>query len=290
MFFGGGIVFDSGCIYVYFGYNYLVVFDVQSGSEIWCSEIIVLFYGVLMVVDGWIFVVLDDNEMLLIDVFNGNVNWIYQGIIEFVCLIILFSLVVFGDIVVVLFVFGEIVVLCVQNGNFLWFDSLSGLGMMMVMFEINDVVGSLIIVDNMVYVMSYLGMMVVILLCLGECLWELLAGGLYVLWVVGDYFYVVMIEVQVVCINCQFGQVYWIIQFQQFENMCKCEDCIVWLGLVLVGGCVFVIFSYGEVVLLNVYDGLEMCEYQLCDNVFVVFVIVNEMIYIVIDEVWVIVL
>ncbi|MBO6728284.1 MAG: PQQ-binding-like beta-propeller repeat protein [Maricaulis sp.] len=284
MSFGGGIAFDSGRIYAHSGYNYLVALDAQSGSEIWRSEIIVPFHGAPTVADGRIFVASDDNEMLSIDASNGNVNWTYQGIIESARLITSPSPAVLGDIVVAPFASGEIVALRVQNGNPLWSDSLSGSGTMTAMSEINDVAGSPIIVDNTVYAMSHSGTMVAISLRSGERLWELPAGGLHAPWVAGDYLYVVTTEAQVVCINRQSGQVHWITQLQQFENMRKREDRIAWSGPVLAGGRVFVTSSHGEAVLLNAYDGSEMREYQLRDNVFVAPVIANETIYIVTDE------
>jgi len=284
MAFGGGLAFDSGRIYAHAGYNYFVALDAQTGSEIWRSEIIVPFHGAPTVADGRVFVASDDNEMLSLDAATGTVNWTYQGIVETARLITSPSPAVLGDIVVAPFASGELVALRVQNGNPLWSDSLGSSGSMTAMSEINDVAGSPVIVDNMVYAMSHSGTLVAISLRSGERAWELPAGGLHAPWVAGDYLYVVTTESQVVCVNRLSGQVHWITQLQQFENPRKREDRIAWSGPIMAGGRVFVTSSHGEAVLLNAYDGSEMRAYDLRDEVYVAPVIANETIYVVTDE------
>jgi len=284
MAFGGGIAFDEGRIYAHAGFNYFVALDATTGTEIWRTDTLVPFHGAPTVVDGRVFVTSDDNELLSLDAATGAVQWTYQGIIESARLLTAPSPAVLGDIVVAPFASGELVALRVQNGNPVWSDSLSSTGNLTGLSAINDVAGSPVIIDGMVYAMSHAGVLVAIQLRSGERVWTQPAGGIHAPWVVGNYLYVVTSEAEVVCLDRMTGAIQWITTLDLFENPNKRKNRIAWSGPIIAGGRVFLASSTGEGVLLNAYDGSVMRELNLNDNVFVAPVIANETIYVVTDE------
>ncbi|MHA6288350.1 PQQ-like beta-propeller repeat protein [Maricaulis sp. CAU 1757] len=282
--FGGGIAYDSGRIYAHSGFNYMVALDAGTGSEVWRSDTLVPFHGAPTVTDGRVFVSSDDNELLALEADTGTVMWTYQGIVESARLITAPSPAVLGDIVVAPFASGELIALRVQNGNPVWSDSLTRTGGLTALSDINDVAGSPVIVDDMVYAMSHSGLLAGIDLRTGERRWSQPAGGVSAPIVAGDFLYVTTSEAEIVCIERHTGEVYWITQLELFENPRKRRDRIAWTGPVLAGGRLFVASSDGGAALINAYDGSVMREWDLRGDVFVGPVIANETVYVLTDE------
>jgi outer membrane protein assembly factor BamB len=284
MSFGGGLTFDNGRIYAHAGYNYFVALDARTGSEIWRTEMQMPFHGAPTVVADRVFVSSDDNELLSIDADTGVVQWNYQGILENARLLTAPSPAVLGDVIVAPFASGELVALNAQNGNPIWSDSLTRSSTLTAMSEINDIAGSPVIFEGVVYAMSHSGIMVAIDIRSGERLWSVPAGGLHTPWVVGDFLYAVTNESEVICVDRHTGAIHWITQLPNFENEQNHEKRIAWSGPIMASGRVFLASSAGDAVIINAYDGVVMREFDLRDNVFVAPVIANETIYIVTDE------
>lgn len=284
MSFGSGLAYDSGRIYAHSGFNFFAALDATTGAEIWRTETLVPFHGAPTVADGRIFVTSDDNELLALDAETGAVLWTYQGIVETARLLTGPSPAVLGDIVVAPFASGEIVALRVQNGNPVWSDSLTRAGGLTAMSEINDVAGSPVIMDGIVYAMSHSGTLVAIELRTGERMWTQPAGGLHTPWLAGDFLYIITSEAELVCLNRNTGVVHWITQLDLFRNPDRRKNRIAWAGPVLAGGRVFLASSEGDAVVVNAYDGEIIRQYALGGSVFVAPVIANETIYVVSDE------
>ncbi len=284
MSFGSGLAYDSGHIYAHSGFNFFVALDAETGEEIWRTETLVPFHGAPTVADGRVFVTSDDNEMLALDAESGAVLWTYQGIVETARLLTGPSPAVLGDIVVAPFASGELVALRVQNGNPVWSDSLTRGAGLTALSEINDVAGSPVIIDGIVYAMSHSGTLVAIELRTGERVWSQPAGGLHTPWVAGDFLYIISSEAELVCLNRNTGVVHWITQLDLFENPNRRKNRIAWAGPVLAGGRVFLASSDGDGVLVNAYDGEIIRQFSLGQSVFVAPVIANETVYVVTDE------
>jgi len=284
MAFGGGLSFDEGRIYAHSGGKFFVALDAATGTEIWRTTVLIPFHGAPTASGGRIYVSSDDNELLALDMATGAVQWTYQGIVESARLLTSPSPAVLGDIVVAPFASGELVALRAQNGNPIWSDSLTRSGNSTALSAINDVAGSPVILDGVVYAMSHSGVLVAVELRTGERLWTLPAGGLHTPWVVGDYLYVVTTEAEVVCVNRLTGTISWITSLDLFENPNRRKNRIAWSGPVIAGGRVFLASSTGDAAILNAYDGSLVREFTLSDDVFVAPVIANETIYVLTDE------
>ena len=284
MAFGGGLSFDEGRIYAHSGGKFFVALDATTGTEIWRTTVLIPFHGAPTAVGGRIYVSSDDNELLALDAATGVVQWTYQGIVESARLLTSPSPAVLGDIVVAPFASGELVALRTQNGNPIWSDSLTRSGNSTALSAINDVAGSPVIIDGVVYAMSHSGVLVAVELRSGERLWTLPAGGLHTPWVVGDYLYVVTTEAEVVCVNRLTGTISWITSLDLFENPNRRKNRIAWSGPIMAGGRVFLASSTGDAAILNAYDGSMVREFNLNDDVFVAPVIANETIYVLTDE------
>lgn len=282
--FGGGLAFDGGRVFVHNGHRFLAALDAATGQEIWRAESLTPFHSAPTAVGGMVYASTDDNELYAIDQSNGEIVWNHQGIAEPARLLTSPSVAVLGETVVAPYASGELVALRSQNGNPIWNDALTRSGGLTPISAINDVAGSPVIVDDMVYAMSHSGILAAFNLRTGERIWTQPAGGLHAPWVAGNFLFLVTSDGEVVCVDRTDGTIRWITQLQQFESERRRRNRIAWAGPVLAGNRLFLAGSHGGGVFLSATDGTIQRTVNLGDPVFVAPIIVNETIYVVTDE------
>lgn len=82
-------------------------------------------------------------------------------------MLLMVNLVIVGGWVIVLFFFGEIMVIDIKFGEFVWIDGVLCGFCMLVLFGLVDVLVSLVVVGNIVYVIGVVGWIVVVDVCIG---------------------------------------------------------------------------------------------------------------------------
>ena len=208
--FGGGLAYADGKVYVTSGYRLVVQLDAATGAVGWRRETEQPVHGAPTVAGGRVMAVSIDNTLLTFDAATGEPSWTYQALTEPARVLAATSPAVSGDTVVAAFGSGELVALRVANGNDLWAEALSRASRTTALSEIRDIPGRPVIYQGDVYAVSHSGVFAAVDLRTGSARWTLPVTGITTPWPAGDVVYVVSKAGEVICVNRDSGQVYWI--------------------------------------------------------------------------------
>jgi outer membrane protein assembly factor BamB len=254
-YFGGGIAYADGRLYVTTGFARVFALDAGSGEVIWEHSIPAPVRAAPTVSDGRVFAITMANQLFALAAADGRVLWTHTGIEETAALLGAASPAVAGSMVVVPYSSGEIVALLAESGRVLWSDTLAAVNPMDPIADLAEIRGLPVIDRDLLVAISHSGRMVAIDLRSGNRVWELELGGIQMPWLGGDYVYVVTNEGLAVCITRRSGRIRWVRQLPRFEDIEEQDDPIRWTGPVLAGDRLIVAGSHGEALSLSPYTG-----------------------------------
>jgi len=280
----GGLSYGDGRIYVAMGFGAVAALDAANGEELWRADTSGPMHSPPTYADGRIFAVTFDNELYAIDAETGAVEWTYQSLSEPARILTATSPAVSGDIVMAPFTSGEITALRVENGRVLWSDALSRSGRTTALSSLNDIAGSPVIFDGVVYVVSHSGILVAFDLRTGQRTWSQPAGGIHMPWIVGDYLFVMTSDGELVCMSRLDGSTYWIRELPLYKNARKRSGRIAWAGPVLAGGRLLLASSEGKLLSISPQTGETLSEIRVGDDVFIPPVVANETVYVMTND------
>lgn len=279
-FFGGGIAFSNGRLYVTTGFAQVFALDAGSGEVIWSQPVPAPIRGAPTVSDGRLFAVTMENQLFALAEADGRVLWTHSGIQEDAAVLGSASPAVAGSMVVVPYSSGEIFALLAESGRVLWSDTLAAVNPMDPIADLAEIRGLPVIDRDLLFAVSHSGRMVAIDLRTGGRLWELELGGIQMPWVGGDYIYAVSNEGLVVCVTRREGRVRWVQQLPRFEDVEEQSDPIQWTGPVLAGDRLVLAGSHGEALSLSPYTGEPLGRMSLPDGAAVPPVVADNGLYI----------
>lgn len=265
-FFGGGIAFDEGRLYVTTGYAQVYALDAASGRVIWRQGVPAPVRAAPTVTAGRIYVLTVDNQLFAMAADDGRRLWEHSGIQETAGLVGTASPAVSGSTVVVPYSSGEIFGILAENGRVLWNDSLSAIRRVDPIADLAHIRGQPVIDRGLVVAISHSGRMVAIDERRGARAWDVDLGGIEMPWVAGDFIYVVTNDAQVVCLTRREGRIRWVQQLDRFEDPEDLEDPIQWVGPVLGGDRLIVAGSHEEAVSISPYTGQLLGSIELPDS------------------------
>ena len=254
-YFGGGVAYHSGRVFVTTGFAEVVALDGDSGELLWRHGVPAPLRAAPTAVDGRVFAVTVENQLVAISASQGERLWQHNGISETTGILGAASPAVEGSIVIVPYSSGEIFALLVENGRLLWNDTLAAIRPIDPIADLADIEGQPVIAGGLVYAISHSGRMIATDLRRGSRAWDIDIGGVQTPWVSGDFIYVVTNQAQVVCLTRLDGRIRWVTALSRFEDAEDQEGLIQWYGPVLAGGRLMVAGSHGEAVFLSPYDG-----------------------------------
>lgn len=254
-YFGGGIAFEAGRIYVTTGFARVFALDAATGAVIWQQAIPAPVRAAPTVNGGRVFSVTLDNRLIVLASDDGRRLWEHSGIQETAGLLGSASPAVAGSVVVVPYSSGELFGLLVDNGRELWSDSLISLSRFDPVADMAHIRGMPVIDRGTVFAVSHAGRMVAIDIRRGQRAWDITLGGVETPWVGGDFIYLLTNDAQVVCLTRHAGRVRWVAPLPRYEDPEDLEDPILWTGPVLAGDRLIVAGSHGEAVSISPYTG-----------------------------------
>jgi outer membrane protein assembly factor BamB len=254
-YFGGGIAYDGGRIYVTTGFARVFALEAATGAKVWEQSVPAPVRAAPAVAGGRVFAVTLDNQAFALAADDGRRLWSHSGIQEVTSLIGGASPAVSGSTVVVPYSSGEIVGLLAETGRPLWSDSLASVARADPLGDLAQIRGAPVVDRGIVFVISHSGRMVAIDLRQGLRAWETEIGGVEMPWVGGDFIFLVTNESQVVCLTRRDGRVRWVQSLPRFEDPEDQTGPIGWSGPVLAGDRLIVAGSHGEAVSLSPYTG-----------------------------------
>lgn len=294
--FGGGLAYANGKVFVTSGYRLVVQLDAATGAVGWRRETEQPVHGAPTVAGGRVMAVSIDNTLLTFDAVTGEPGWTYQALTEPARVLAASSPAVASDTVVAAFGSGELVALRVANGNDLWSEALSRASRTTALSEIRDIPGRPVVYQGDVYAVSHSGIFAAVDLRTGTSRWSLPVTGITTPWPAGDVVYVVSKAGEVICVNRDSGQVYWIRNLNEgidqdaggggffgfFERRGKTRP--IWSSPLLASNRLVLVSSSGRLVALNAKTGAVDHTMQIGSPAMLAPIAAGGMIYVVTDE------
>jgi len=282
-YFGGGIAFDGGRIFVTAGFAKVFALDAQTGAVIWSQKVAGPMRAAPAAEAGRVFAVTLDNQTFALAADDGRRLWEHSGIQETTSLIGGASPAVSGSTVVVAYSSGEIVSLLAETGRPLWSDSLSSVTRADPLGDLAQIRGAPVIDRGVVLAVSHSGRMVAIDLRQGVRAWEAEIGGVEMPWAAGEFIYVVTNDAQVVCLTRRDGRLRWVQPLPRFNDPEEQSDPIAWSGPVLAGDRLIVAGSQGQALSISPYTGEVLGSIELPAGVRVAPVVAGNSLYFLTD-------
>jgi outer membrane protein assembly factor BamB len=290
--FGGGLAVDEGKVFVTSGYRFIAALDAATGKVLWKKPVDSPIHGAPSVAAGRIFAVDVDNQVSAWDENTGEVAWSYQAIVEPARILRASSPAIEGDAVVTPFASGELVALRAANGNQLWNQVLSHTSRTSALSEIRDIAGRPVIYRGDVYAVSHSGVFSAVDLRTGEKRWDIPVASINSPWPAGDVVYIADKTGQVMAVNRDNGQVYWIKDLNEkrsrkeggFAHIGRHVAHPVWTGPLLASGRLVLVDDWGEVVALDAKTGEQVKSLNIKDAGFLTPIAVDGRIYLLTDK------
>ncbi len=262
-FFGGGIAYSDGTLFVTTGFGWVWALDADNGSEVWRFNLGRPLRAAPTVVEGRVFVVTYDNQLHALDVTDGDQLWSQEGIVESAGLLGSASPAVANGLVIAPYSSGELYALRVENGRVAWSDALSRTGRLTPLAVLSDIDGHPVVDGDRVYAVSHGGRMAAIDLRTGERVWERNIAGSQSPWLAGDFLFLVTLDADVVCLSRADGRIRWVRRLARWEDEEDREDPITWSGPVLVSDRLILVSSQGQAVSVSPYTGEVLGQLKL---------------------------
>jgi len=282
-YFGGGIAYDNGRIYVSTGFARVFALDAGTGEVVWQTAVAAPVRAAPTATEGRVFVVTLDNQTVALAAEDGATLWTHNGLQEDADLIGGASPAVSGSTVVAPYSSGEIVGLLAENGRVLWSDSLSAVARVDPLGDIAQIRGAPVIDRGIVFAISHAGRMIAIDLRQGVRAWEAEVGGVEMPWVGGDYVFAVTTDAQLVALTRREGRVRWVLPLPRYEDPNDQQNAIQWAGPVLASDRLILAGSNGQALSISPYTGEVLGAIELPGDVRIAPVVAGGSLYFVTD-------
>jgi outer membrane protein assembly factor BamB len=291
--FGGGLAVANGKVFVTSGYRVVAALDAASGKVLWRKTVESPIHAAPTAANGRIYAVDIDNQIIAFDQETGDQTWSYQALVESARILRASSPAVSGDAVIAPFSSGELIALRTANGNLLWNESLSRTSRTNALSEIRDIPGRPAVYRGDVYAVSQSGLMAAVDLRTGNSRWQLPVSSVNSPWPAGDAVFVLSKAGEMVAVNRDSGQVYWVVDLNEgrkgrkeggFLKMGGREVRPIWTGPVLADNRLVVVNNWGEAVALNAKTGAREKSLKIGKGAYIAPIAYDGMLYVVTDD------
>jgi outer membrane protein assembly factor BamB len=278
-YFGGGVSYDQGRLFVATGFAEVFALDAEDGSKIWTQKVSGPSRAAPTVSDGRVYVITIDNQVHALAEDDGRELWTHSGITETAGLLGSASPAVAGRTVIIPYSSGELYAVLAETGRTLWDDSLASPVGVDPLGALSHIRGLPIIDREMVMAISHSGTMIASDLLRGRRIWEQELGGIQRPWAAGAYVYVLTNNGEVVCLERATGRVRWIRALPRYEDEEDEEGKVVWSGPVLAGDRLIVAGSQGEAWTMSPYTGDGLGRLEMPEGIPIEPVVADETVY-----------
>jgi outer membrane protein assembly factor BamB len=261
--FGGGVSYGDGRVYALTGYGIAVAYDAATGKQLWERALGQPLRGAPTVAGNRIFAVSQDNQLHALNGATGEVLWTITGTVEVAGILGVGAPAVQLDTVVSGFSSGELNALRAETGRTVWQDQLARTGRSTAMAALADIDGSPVIDRGRVFAIGHGGRMVALELATGQRAWERNFAGVWTPWLAGEFIYLVTVDGEVLCITRSEGKVRWVLRLDQYRNVKKKKNAILWAGPVLAGERLWIAGSNRTLIAVDPYEGKQVNSIKL---------------------------
>lgn len=281
---GGGLAVDGDSLIVSSGFGYVTALDASTGEEKWKNPMNAPMTGAPTIKDSRIFVESNNNEIFALAMDDGEVEWSDQAISETARVLGSPSPAAVEDFVIAPYSSGEVIAYLASNGRRLWTDAISQAGRFTPISEINDIGSRPVLAGGLVFASSQSGITIAIDGRSGQRVWSKQIGSVQAPAVTGEQMFVIGTDGQLACLNSTSGEVYWVVQLQQFEKEEKKKKRISYSGPVVASDRVLVVSSTGRLLAFSPQTGEEVGSLKLGDRVYLEPIAAQDKLFILTDD------
>jgi len=254
-FFGGGVSYEAGRLFVSTGFAKIFGLDAGSGEVLWERRVPGPMRNGPTVYDGRVYALSVDNQVQALGAEDGRLLWNNVGVEEVANVLGAASPAANDAVALIPYSTGELLAIDVQSGRVIWSESLAALTRLDPLADIPQIRGLPVIDRDAAFAVSHSGRMMAVELRRGVRLWEVDIGGIETPWVAGEFIFVLTSDSQLVAVRRQDGRIKWVTLLPRFEDEEDEEGFIQWMGPVLAGDRLIVAGTNGEALSISPYDG-----------------------------------
>ena len=150
-FFGGGLAFGDGRLFVTTGFAKVFALDPADGSVLWVRQAPAPMRSGPAFANGRIYILTVDNQMVAVNALDGRLLWNHIGVEETASLVGLSTVAVADNLVVVPYSSGELIGIEAETGRVLWQESLAALNRLDPLADIPQIRGLPVIDRDQVF-------------------------------------------------------------------------------------------------------------------------------------------
>jgi outer membrane protein assembly factor BamB len=266
---GGGLAVAGDKVLVSSGFGFVVALSTADGKEIWRRRTDSPMSGQAAILGERAYVTSTNNELYALDIATGEVVWTDQAIAESARILSAPSPAASNEILVAPYSSGELIAYLPANGRRLWTDTLTAAGRFTPLAAINDIAGRPSIENGTVYAASHSGIIAAIDARSGTRIWTDVFGSRLGPVICGDYIFVVGANGQVAALKKEDGKAIWVRQLDDYKDMKKKKNRVVWTGPLVASDHIVVASSEGQVLALSPQTGETVAKLNVGQPIFV---------------------
>ncbi len=291
--FGGGLAVADGKLYVTSGYRFIQALDANTGKDVWNKPVDTPLHSAPTVGGGLVYVTDVDNQIFAFDEATGEMTWTYQAIAEPARILKAASPVVADGTVYAPFSSGEIVALTAAKGEPTWDQVLAQSSRTNALSEIRDISGRPVLYNGLVFAASHSGVFQAMDAKSGDPKWHVAASSVNTPWIAGDVVYLVTLQGELICVNRESGQIYWLKDEDtgyvkqgksMFGNPKTIGKAPLWAGPVMASSRLVMANSLGELVAFDPKTGAKVQSLKLPGAAFITPIAVGDKLFVVTDD------
>lgn len=281
---GGGLAVAGDKLVVASGFGFVTALNVESGEEIWRRPMGVPMIGSPTVDDNRVFVSSNNNEIFALDLRTGQTLWSDQAIAESARVLGSPSAAAIEDFIISPFSSGEIIAFLAANGRRLWVDAIQGAGRFTPISEINDIGSRPVLGAGLVFASNQSGATVAIDGRSGARVWGQPVGSTRAPALAGRYLFVIGTEGELVCLDVESGEAYWVTQLPRYRDEEKRRNRITYSAPIVASNRIILASSRGELLAFSPQTGEQTGSLRLGDTVYIEPIAAQGRLYVLTDR------
>ncbi|HVZ30351.1 MAG TPA: PQQ-binding-like beta-propeller repeat protein [Asticcacaulis sp.] len=233
--YGGGLAYANGKLYVTSGFRFLVALDPANGKTLWQKTVDTPLHAAPTVTDKYVVVTDVQNQIFAFNIDTGDMGWTYQAIAEPARIMKAPSPVVADNVVYAPFSSGELMAINGESGQTVWEQVLAQSNRTNALSEIRDISGHPVVYNGKVFAASHSGVFQAMDAGTGEPAWTVPVDSVNTPWVAGDVVFLVSLQGELICVNRDSGQIYWLKDLNEGAKVAKVSKGFLGLGKPKIG-------------------------------------------------------
>jgi outer membrane protein assembly factor BamB len=262
----GKISYYGGKIFVATGYNEVISFNAENGSELWRKKLnSITLSSIIPDKNGNIYVITNDNKSYCLNSDTGEIKWIHSDNEIKTAILGAANPVIYNNYVIVSYSSGNIYVLSKDTGKEFFSADLNL--PKITNFTLNDIDATPIVKGGILYTSGNGGLLMAINLTNFEILWKKEFPTITDFWISGNFIYIINNEAKIGAISRNTGEFLWINSLPQYKDVDDKTDKIVYYEIIMVNDFLLARNNYKNAIILNPINGQILGSIKNSNNI-----------------------